>query len=184
MEYVLNSTTLNYDDLLSNEEALWPCGETAAGEDCGPDLLIGKARIARQMNRRQTAIKAYKQAINSAPNRADIRNELAFYYVQEPSRLTSPADLEEAKTLAEAGLNLSATAGSEADINPAKDTLAWIKILLAQRESDPARQSELADEAEELLDEIDLEDLQPAHRQIVEHHKKVCARLNRLDNRH
>ncbi len=57
---------------------------------------IGKARVARQVGKTEVATAAYNKAIDQAPDRDDIRNELAWFYEKELGAKLKKEDLEEA----------------------------------------------------------------------------------------
>jgi tetratricopeptide (TPR) repeat protein len=140
------------------------------GQEIGPDVLVSQAWLVSNTGDNDRAIKIYKRAIEQYPDQANARNDLAWLYAD---KLRRSEHLNEALRLAEEAVRLARQQGQAIDVPGYLDTLATVKIRLAEIEPDIEKKRSLLDEPEAHLQEADgapEEKRWPTNKKAVEGH--------------
>jgi tetratricopeptide (TPR) repeat protein len=144
-------------------------------QEISPDAMVRLAWVASNARDYDSAIKIYKRVIEQYPDHALARNDLAWFYADT---LRRSEHLAEALRLAEEGVRL----GREqelSDLPSYLDTLATVKIRMAENETDIGKKQILLDEAKAHLQEAERagDKLEPASKTAVEVHLKEIEAL-------
>ena len=151
-------------------------------QEIGPDVLVSQAWLVGNAGDYDRATKIYKRVIEQYPDHAMARNNLAFVYADN---LRRSEHLDEALRLAEEAVRLGRERGQAIDVPGYLDTLATVKIRLAENETDIVKKRSLLDEAEAHLREADAAPADkrwPTNKKEVdEHFKEINALRSKLE---
>jgi tetratricopeptide (TPR) repeat protein len=149
-------------------------------QEIGPDVLVSQAWLVANAGDYDRAIKTYKRVIEQYPDHATARDELAWLYAD---RLRRSEHLNEAMRLAEEAVRLGREQRQAIDMPSYLDTLATVKIRLAENETDIGKKQSLLNEAEVHLQEAEkTEKGSPTNKKAVEEHfKEIKALRSKLE---